>query len=57
MFISMFENMISRKMENPYANILHLSLFNFFEILYCFSFKETSCYLISSCQIISKAII
>lgn len=29
----------------------------FFEILYCFSFKETSCYLISSCQIISKAII
>ena len=48
-----FENMINRKMENPYANILHLSLFHFFEILYCFSFKETSCYLISSCQIIS----
>lgn len=30
MFISMFENKINRKMENPYANLLHLALFHFF---------------------------
>lgn len=30
MFTSMFENKINQKTENPYANVLHLSLFHFF---------------------------
>ena len=30
MFTGMFENKINRKMENTYANVLHLLLFNFF---------------------------
>ena len=34
MFTSMFENKKYRKMENPYANVLNLSLFYFFESLY-----------------------
>ena len=34
MFTDMFENKINRKMENPYANVLHLSLFHFFESLF-----------------------
>lgn len=54
MIISMFENKINRKTENPYANVFHLSLFHSFKDSLL---KETSCYLISSCQIISKAII
>ena len=32
MFTGMFENKINWKMENPYANVLHLSLFHFFWI-------------------------
>ena len=32
MFTGMFENKINRKTENPYANVLHLSLFHFFWI-------------------------
>lgn len=32
MFTGMFENKINRKTENPYANVLHLSLFHFFLI-------------------------
>lgn len=41
MFTSMFENKINRKTENPYANVLHLSFFHFFEsllIIVLFSF-------------------
>lgn len=40
MFISMFENMISRKMENPYANILHLSLFHFLRFFIVFLLRR-----------------
>lgn len=34
MFTGMFENKINRKTEKPYANVLHLSLFHFFEYLF-----------------------